>query len=151
MAAPPQLVRRKSQPLHVHHLHLFSLLNMSTFESVRSYASSFGAYVVDHRHLVCWSVAGAVAAPIATSAAISAAGFSAAGVAAGSVAASVQGAVYGGATAGVFSALQSFGVLGVPAAVNVALGALGATIGGIFGRNQERQRHDGGEDGVPAQ
>ena len=69
-----------------------------------------------------------VAAPVV----LSAAGFTAGGVAAGSVAAAAQSAIYGGFTGGVFSVLQSAGAAGIGLAGNAAIGATGATVGGVL-------------------
>ncbi|XP_058942674.2 tauropine dehydrogenase-like [Pocillopora verrucosa] len=78
------------------------------------------------------AVATGVAAVVAAPVVLGAAGFTAGGVAAGSMAAVAQSAIYGGFTGGAFSVLQSAGAAGIGLAGNAAVGATGATVGGVL-------------------
>merc|ERR1719414_2862340 len=81
-------------------------------------------------------IGGTIGASVAVAAApiaLAAAGFGAAGVVGGSFAAGVQSVIYGGFTTGVFSGLQSMGVLGLTAGATAGVGAAGASAGAAAG------------------
>ncbi|XP_064463716.1 interferon alpha-inducible protein 27-like protein 2 [Ornithodoros turicata] len=85
------------------------------------------------KHVAAAAAVGAGLAVLAAPLALGALGFSAAGVGAGTLAATWHSAIGVVAKGSVFSLLQSFGAAGIPATVQVAVGAVGGTAGAAVG------------------
>ena len=90
-------------------------MSVKTNMDERKFGEKTKEFLSRHKGKIIGGTVGAGVAVAAAPIALAAAGFTAGGVAAGSIAAAAQSAIYGGFTTGVFSALQSMGVLGLTA------------------------------------